>query len=176
MPDSIVAGIMYMGMKDDRISVSGYDGADAVEERYKKAVFQGLFADVALDEQTALLDYIDQPRPQVGKGDSKYKHINVSAKKKTGKNVRPKSDFELLMANAKQQALKAAAEIRSGNCSITPLEYDNKSACAFCEYSPACLFDVKLADKPNLLEKVDKKQLFELLHNQLTEGGKVDVE
>ena len=176
IPDSAVAGIMYMGMKDDRISVSGYDGLEAADERYKKAVFQGLFAEVALDEQTALLDFVDQPRPQSGNSDTKYKHINVSAKKKTGNNVRRTADFALLMENAKHQALKAAAAIRSGNCAITPLEYDNKTACAFCEYSPACLFDVKLDDKPKLLAKVDKKQLFELLSNQLTEGGKADVE
>ena len=176
MPDSTVAGIMYMGMKDDRINVTGYDGADAEDERYKKAVFQGLFAELALDEQTALLDFVDQPRSQAGKGDTKYKHINVSAKKKTGSNVRQQADFELLMANAKRQALKAAMAIRSGNCAITPVEYAGKSACAFCEYSPACLFDVKLDDKPNPLPKVDKKQLFESLHSQLTEGGTADVE
>ncbi len=77
----------------------------------------------------------------------------------------PRADdrnFERLVRHTLRQAEKYIAGIRAGEAAVSPASFDNRDACALCDYRAACLFDPKLdAAKARRFKNMKWNDVFE---------------
>lgn len=142
-----VSAILYNRINDDMVHASEDNPEKAAAERDKKKKLDGV---VIVDAEN--ISDISQDNPELNemdcgvKDNGKSEYLNISFNSKSinkYSQVTTRKDFKLLEEYAAKSAVSADKRIKSGEISIKPCKSADSSACAYCKYSEACMFDAE---------------------------------
>ncbi|MFA6538838.1 MAG: PD-(D/E)XK nuclease family protein [Negativicutes bacterium] len=150
-----IAGMLYLGMKDDRVSAGiAADGDDINNERYDKTSFTGIVND------NGIMDNLDK---KTGKH---YEYIAIK------NSLFDSGSLELLRQNALTQAANHVAAITGGNIEVKPVQSAGRMACDYCKFAEVCHFEQGLGDQPRELKKINAQAVLDELQQRFLTGDK----
>ncbi|MBE5938894.1 MAG: hypothetical protein E7266_00730 [Lachnospiraceae bacterium] len=160
------AAALYFHINDPIIDIR----KELTEDELKTSVANTYAMKGIINSSKEVLDLIDDDIY------GKENVMNISAKiDKSGNSViKSKSqsyladeeDINLLMAHVEHKIIQMGNEILSGNCSISPMVSNGKSACDYCPYGEICRFDEEAGNEIRTPEEDDDEQVWEKLHRK----------
>ena len=128
------AGVYYFPLDEGVLNTQSTDPAEVARERANRFRMSGL-----LPEDPELIE-AQTPNPE------QVFQARMSGAGKLYANV-PRADdknFARLVNHALKMARRELDAIRAGEAAVAPANFDNRDACALCDFRTACLFDARL--------------------------------
>lgn len=141
-----VSAILYNRINDDMIAEEIDGSAKTAAEKERRQKLDGLVildGDDTCDGLTPDNEVLAEMDSGLSaKGSSDYLNISFkSGKLYRYSQVTNRADFDVLEKYAAKTAVDTDRQIKSGNISIRPCQNGNSTACAYCKFREACMFD-----------------------------------
>ena len=153
-----IAGMLYLGMKDDRVTAKITDTIQNIEKnRFEKTSFTGI-----LNSNNEVADINEE-------GYDSANYIDIE------KNFCDSHGFAVLKNNAVLRVAQFTSGIMAGNVAVQPIEMLGTTSCNYCEYAAVCHYDVRLGDAARKIAPMNVARVMELLASYGSDTEAIDA-
>lgn len=155
--DTIPAGMLYFHVYEPKIKLNHKH--DLSQDLMKKRAAEYKMDGYIIDDLN-LVSYFDETIIETNKSDIIPASLKKSGEFTAASKVLPVDVLNRFIEHNRNNFIQTAEDVLSGDCGITPLSYDNKLPCDFCDFKAVCHIDpiLNAQDIRTKDEKIDAIQ------------------